>query len=104
MTSTVVSASGPAQRARDFMNLAIDHGWAASYEPGIDTGGARYVTVTAARRGGEAVRATWHTRNTGTYRLTSCIAKGGTRGWYDLPLTAARSLVTAASALGNDAN
>lgn len=91
--SEITKIISTAQHARDFLSFAIDHGWAASFVPRVDNSGAPYVTVTAAHSPDTEIRASWHTRDTGTYRLMSCITRGGRRDWYDITLTAAQTLI-----------
>ncbi|WP_435113850.1 hypothetical protein [Nocardiopsis synnemataformans] len=67
-------------------------------EHGIDNGGAPYVTVRIVwKREGQDVpveiRATWHTRTTGTYRLSSAIARWERQDWHDISITKACTLV-----------
>lgn len=80
--------------SRDLLDLALDHGWSASYQRLQDTGSDPYVTVTA-RRGECEVVVTWHTRNTGTYRLSSCMTatNRGERNHRDSSLRMARELL-----------
>jgi hypothetical protein len=76
--------------AREFLLRAIDSGWSASLVHGSDTGANPFVTVTAQRAAAPyRVRVTWHTRETGTYRLSSAMV-GQHRGLRDVSLTKAR--------------
>lgn len=75
-------------------------GWLFQVEHGEDTGGAPYLTVRARHRESEReVRATWHTRNTGTYRLFSAMLFRPYAGWRDLAVKALRSEVAATPAV-----
>ena len=74
--------------ARQFAKDAIDAGWNVLIQNGEDTGGAPFVSVEA-RRGLSHLRLTWHTRETGTYRLFSCAD-----GRRDITLKAAREELT----------
>jgi len=64
-------------KARDLVISAMDNGWSVVYRPNVDTGGSPFVTVEASR-GDQYFSATWHTRNTGTYRLFN-VALGRSR-------------------------
>ena len=76
--------------ARELILQAIDSGWSAALRHGIDTGENPFVTVTAQRASAPyRVTVTWHTRETGTYRLfTSMVGQGV--GARDVSLTKAR--------------
>jgi len=75
--------------ARELLLCAVDHGWSATLEHGIDTGENPCVIVTARRElSPYQVRVTWHTRKTGTYRLFSATA-GRNLGTRDVTLTRA---------------
>lgn len=95
--SAATTAAPPASAckgARDLLELAIAHDWTVAWQPDEDSGGAPFVTVRAiADRGAVDIRVTWHTRNTGTYRMTSAISRGGARGWHDITLAQARELI-----------
>lgn len=84
-------------KARQFLNEALDQGWSGIYQTGADTGGSPYVTVTVALLHGPELRLTWHTRGTGTYRLTSALRKTPTRAWHDITLREARATLTESS-------
>lgn len=79
----------------DLIALLDETGWSYAVEQAKDSGGAPYITV----RGKPAwdnfteIRATWHSRDTGTLRLVSCIACQLRRDWHHLPLKAARELI-----------
>lgn len=47
-------------------------GWSFVVNHGKDTGDSPFISIEA-RRGNQDVRITWHTRETGTYRLFSCM-------------------------------
>lgn len=70
--------------AQDFAIDAIDAGWSVLLQHGKDTGENPFVSVEA-REGDRHLRLTWHTRDTGTYRLFSCAL-----GRRDISLKAAR--------------
>ena len=82
--------------AREFLDFAIDHGASVMWQRSEDTGGNPYVTITVLINGWK-LEATWHTRETGTYRLFSLIARGPNRGWHDVTLAKARELITKAA-------
>ena len=77
--------------ARQFAKDAIDAGWNVLIQSGEDTGGSPFVSVEA-RQGLTHLRLTWHTRETGTYRLFSCAS-----GHRDISLKAARELLGGAA-------
>lgn len=88
------SRLAPHAASREFLTLALDHEWSASYVHGEDTGGNPYINVNAARGDeGEAVRITWHTRQTSTYRLFSVLTRGTVGGWRDGTLKSAKALI-----------
>ena len=78
-----------ATAAREFAVEAIDAGWSVMLLHGVDTGDSPFVSVEA-KRDDRHIRVTWHTRQTGTYRLFSCAI-----GRRDVSLKAARSELTA---------
>lgn len=76
--------------------LLDEAGWSYAVGHGRDTGGALFTTVKGAPFWDTytQVQATWHSRNTGTLRLSSCMARQMYRDWHDVSLKAARALVT----------
>lgn len=90
MTETAAGHPIP-NRVGRFAAAAAEAGWRVRQGHGADTGGAPFVTVYA-RRGMWEVRATWHTRHTGTYRLFTCIARSPRRTWFDTTLTEAAAM------------
>lgn len=56
------------QKARDLAIAAINAGWSVAFKRNVDSGNSPFVTVEAIRTGGYFC-VTWHTRDTGTYRL-----------------------------------
>lgn len=48
------------------------NGWSFMLNHGTDTGDNPYIS-TEARRGTDTLMVTWHTRDTGTYRLFTCM-------------------------------
>lgn len=79
--------------AAQFAALAITHGWSVQGKHETDTGNSPFITILAIR-GTERLELTWHTRNTGTYRLSSAI-RGRGNGARDVTLTKARALIEA---------
>lgn len=53
-------------------NALLDHGWSFVVNHSKDTGDHPFVNIEA-RRDAQHVYVTWHTRNTGTYRLFTCM-------------------------------
>lgn len=82
-------------RASSLVHALLVHGWATKTVHGLDTANNRFVSVEACR-GDHELRLTWHTRDSGTYRLFSALARGDGRGrgWHTTTLTAARDLAT----------
>ena len=65
-------------KCKELIGLLVDGGWSFVLNHGEDTGGSPFVTIEARRpsdhpRGFDHLMITWHTRNTGTYRLFSCM-------------------------------
>lgn len=86
-------------RMRDLVRAAQAAGWAVLVGHAQDSGGSPYLTVTAVdtmepERLGLEVKATWHTRATGTYRLFSCLLFRPYRGWVDVTVTRAIEAVS----------
>ena len=55
-------------KARALAIAAIDAGWSVVFKRNVDSGNSPFVTVEAVREDGY-FNVTWHTRDTGTYRL-----------------------------------
>lgn len=70
--------------ARQFATDAINADWNVLVQHSTDTGENPFVSIDAIKSG-RHLRLTWHTRDTGTYRLFSCAL-----GNRDVTLTAAR--------------
>lgn len=84
---------------------ATRFGRSYSVQHSTDSGGAPYVTVRVmwSRPDQEVpveIRATWHTRTTGTYRFSSAIARWQRQNWIDVSLTRARTIVADGAELG----
>jgi hypothetical protein len=73
--------------ARELIDACLDNGWSILVQHGIDTGSSPYISVEAAKPTNRKIKVTWHTRNTGTYRLFSCMT--GRPGMRDVTLKAA---------------
>lgn len=71
--------------ARSLVEYADWAGWRHAVADGVDTGGSPFVTVALRHpESGHAFRITWHTRNTGTYRLFSKSERPAGKGvWRD---------------------
>jgi hypothetical protein len=62
------------KNARELIDACLDSGWSILVQHGKDTGDSPFVSIEAAEsRDGRKVRATWHTRGSGTYRMFSCV-------------------------------
>ncbi|MGN2638869.1 hypothetical protein ACTD5D_22400 [Nocardia takedensis] len=85
----------PPRSMAELIDLAHSHRRAYSVVHGVDNSGAPFVTFTAkwSPPGCEidtALRVTWHTRDTGSYRLFHASAQGYHRGHHPITLTTAR--------------
>ena len=60
------------KKLHDVVEALLDYGWSYMLNHGKDTGDSPFISVEA-HRGNPDVRITWHTRETGTYRLFSCM-------------------------------
>lgn len=89
MTATD-SWTPPAGVAR-LMATMLAHKWNYRIEHGTDSGENAFVTVTGIHpiETIRSVKATWHTREHGTYRLFSCMRRVPYQGWCDCPLSKA---------------
>lgn len=69
-------------RLRDLVRTAQAAGWLVGVGQGVDSGGSPFLSVEA-REPGDArkIKATWHTRSTGTYRLFSAMLFEPWEGW-----------------------
>lgn len=93
---TVVNASEDRlhSAARDLLLLCVDAGWDAILGHGMDTGGAPYISLRAARHDPDGyLDVTWHTRMTGTYRLFHCLIGRSRNSVRDSTLRGARAIV-----------
>lgn len=80
--------------ARELLTTALDNGWSAQLARFSDTGGSPYIVVKAVRGEDECVEVTWHTRDTGTYRLFRA-STGVYLARRDVTLKQARAVVVA---------
>lgn len=61
-------------KCREFIIELMDAGWSFVVQHGKDTGDSPYISIEAKRsKESDTIRATWHTRATGTYRLFTCM-------------------------------
>jgi len=86
-----VSYTFPA-KARHLVSELIDGGWSFAIKHGQDTGLHPYFTVEGIKEN-RKLMVTWHTRTTGTYRMSSCMGRGDSGGLRDRTLNEALSLV-----------
>jgi len=96
MTST--PSWTPPRAMVDLLEEATRFGRNSSVTHATDSGGAPFVTVRLSWQRERQdypveIRATWHTRTTGTYRLKSAIARWPGQDWVDVSLTRAQALV-----------
>ena len=70
-------------------------GWSYSVKHDHDTAGNAFITVTGVPHWDPitSIRATWHTRATGTLRLFSAMGREHYRGWRDMPVSRLRSMI-----------
>lgn len=76
--------------AAELLELAESREWKTGTQHGEDSGGSPFVTIAIGRKFADGTifyyKITWHTRNTGTYRLFGKIARTPTSpGWHDAP-------------------
>ncbi|MFE1089571.1 hypothetical protein ACFW5K_19995 [Streptomyces albidoflavus] len=92
----------PARNARDLAAYAEKHGWKWVAAEGQDSDSNSFVTVIAGNPAdGEQYKVTWHTRETGTFRLFSKLHQRafGT-AWLDAPsLTVIRRRISSCAQL-----
>lgn len=79
--------------ARALALEAVAKGWTAGWMEGEDNGGNPFITLHMGKREGAYYTITWHTRDTGTYRLFSkMVRRVPGASWTDAPsLKAIRS-------------
>jgi hypothetical protein len=100
MTMTTAAASfTPPKALAELIAAALAHRRAFIVQHGVDSGDCPFVTFKAQwlPEGCDVsteLQMTWHTRNTGTYRLFSAIARGYYRNWQDITAKKALKLVT----------
>ena len=76
-------------RLHDLVRAAIDNGWTVVAVPQEDTGGSPFITVRL-KRDHHDIHATWHTRETGTYRWAGAVVDNRSTG---VPYTRVRDLI-----------
>lgn len=80
------------EKARPLIEQMLESGWSFVVNHGTDTGGCAFVSIEG-KRGNSGVKCAWHTRDTGTYRLFTCIASTPGTRWGDVTLRRALSIV-----------
>jgi hypothetical protein len=75
MSETPILAAHESKNAREFLERAIIAGAGVAWLPGVDSGGNPYVTIRATKHLKYELRLTWHTRETGTWRLFSALVR-----------------------------
>ena len=73
----------------DLTDALVRGAWTYQVVHGTDTGGAPFVTVEAARDG-RHLTVTWHTRDTGTYRLHTVLIDRQRSSTYTVALGLAK--------------
>lgn len=90
MTETAQQATwATPAKLREVVDTALNAGRSLLVSHGADTAGSPFVLATVKWDRYE-IRLTWHTRDTGSYRLFSAIAAIPGRNWHDI--TAARAV------------
>lgn len=89
----------PPKALAALIDAALAHRRSFIVQHGVDTGDSPFVSFKAQwlPEGCDVptkVTMSWHTRNTGTYRLFSAIARGYYRSWQDITAKKALALVT----------
>ena len=74
------------------VDAALAAGRAFIVNHGTDSGDSPFVSLTVKWPLHE-VRLTWHTRDTGTYRLFSAMAKTDARNWHDVTMAKAIQVI-----------
>lgn len=90
--------TGEATAARRLLESALDAGWGGLFSRHVDSRDRPYVVVKVQHpTTGAAFEATWHTRDTGAYRLFSSMQRTGPKGasWVDVPLKTIKAAITA---------
>lgn len=92
----------PVRNARDLAAYAEKHGWKWLAVEGHDNGNNPFVTVIVGNPAdGEQYKITWHTRETGTFRLFSKLhQRAFGMAWRDAPsLTVIRKRISSCAQL-----
>ena len=72
--------------ALELIASAAERGWRIGVGHGRDSGDSPFVTIQLGIKDPDwRYQITWHTRDTGTYRLFSKICRGGGHWWADAP-------------------
>ena len=87
-----MDAWNPPKALQRTIDNALHSSRAFGVSHGSDTGDNPFVTLTV-KWDGHEIRLTWHTRTTGTYRFFSGLAATPGRGWHDVTLTQADTLI-----------
>ena len=72
---------------------ALEHGRSFLVSHGSDSGDSPFVALNVKWDLNE-VRITWHTRDTGTYRLFSCLVRTANSNWRHVTMAKAIEIVT----------
>lgn len=80
------------KNARPLVDALLEAGWSFVVMHGADTGSSPYVSVEGKGDDSE-VKCTWHTRETGTYRLFTCLVRSPGQAWHHSTLRKALEAV-----------
>ena len=76
-------------KCTELVSALLANGWSFVLQHGKDTGDSPFISIEAKKhKDGKTIRTTWHTRQTGTYRLFSCMVNK-----HDVTLTKAMEVV-----------
>lgn len=75
------------------VDAALKHGRPFIVNHGMDSGDSPFVALTVKWDELYEVRLTWHTRDTGSYRLFSTLVRTATRNWHWVSMSAAIDLI-----------
>lgn len=89
----------PPKALTQVLDAALTHKRSFIVQHNEDSGANPLVTFTAKwfPEGSDVpteIKLTWHTRDTGTYRLFSAISRGHYHGWHDITVKKAVALLT----------
>lgn len=96
--TTAAETFTPPKALAQIVTAALDNGRSFIVQHGVDSGGSPFVTAKALWTPdgcdvSTEIQMSWHTRQTGTYRLFSAIARGHYRGWHDITAKQALALL-----------